>query len=130
MITMFFKRNATLTLFAVLLALPGFAEKLKPYYSGSTVTPEGVARVIMLQVATDGTAVLQQDEDGQASVKQRAHWSKKGDRLIITFDAVEGQPTPSPLYFQMKNNTLVPQTENNTALGVLGYPTLQPFGNE
>jgi hypothetical protein len=124
------KRKITVALLALLFTLPGIAEKLKTYYSGSAQTAEGASRLIMLQFAQDGTAVLQQDDDGQPSVKQHVHWSKKGDRVILTFDAVEGQPTPLPLYFLMKNNTLVPQTENATGLSVLGYPTLQPFGNE
>jgi hypothetical protein len=91
---------------------------------------EDVHRVVLIQFAEDGTALVQQNWTGKAPQTWHARWTVSGKLVTVTFDPVKDAPTPTALALNMKNGSLVPATWDSTALGVLGPPTLAPFGGK
>lgn len=119
-------------MFALVLALAvsGYADKLKSFYMGSGGYSAEVHRVLLLTLAKDGTAVLQQNWHEKQPETWHVHWKRDGKSLMLTFDPVDGKPTPAPATFTMKNNSLVPVKWDSQFLGLLGPPTLMPFSSK
>jgi hypothetical protein len=115
-----------LVLAVSLSAAGAYAAKLKTYYSGSGMASDGSSRVITLQFSTDGTGSFQQ-HSGQGDINKQIHWFRDGDKLTVELEPGPGQ-TPPQMVFEMKRNSLVPSGTFPTGLGVLGFPTLHPFG--
>src|SRR5262249_2371065 len=112
------------------LAVSVYADKLKNFYMGSGGYSAEVHRVILLTLAKDGTAVLQQNWNGKDPEVWHVHWTRDGKSLMLNFDTVSGNPTPAPASFTMKNNSLVPVKWDSQFLGLLGPPTLMPFSSK
>jgi hypothetical protein len=106
------------------------AEKLKGVYSGSGGLTAEVHRVLMVEFADDGTAILQQSWAGKDPQIWHARWAQEGKQVRIAFDPVKDQPAVEPLICDMKHGTLVPTSWDAKALGVLGPPQLTPFGGK
>lgn len=120
-----------LLLIALLLSVaPSYADKLKSFYMGSGGYSAEVHRVILLTLAKDGTAVLQQNWHGKDPEVWHVHWTREGKSLVLNFDTVSGKQTPAPASFMMKNNSLVPVKWDSQFLGILGPPTLMPFSSK
>ena len=102
------------------------AAKLKTYYSGSGMASDGSSRVINLQLSEDGTGTFQQ-HSGAGDINRQIHWFRDGDRVTLELEPGPGQAPPQ-MVFQMKQNSLVPSGTFPSGLGVLGFPTLHPFG--
>jgi hypothetical protein len=121
---------------AFILALVAFAVsaahagKLKGFYSGSGGITQDVHRVVLIEFAEDGTAILQQNWAGKDPQAWHAHWTQNGKQVTLTFDPVKGSPSLAPLALNIKRGSLVPTTWDSAALGVLGPPTLAPFGGK
>jgi hypothetical protein len=117
---------------ALLLLLTTYthAAKLKNFYMGSGGYSAQVHRVVLLELAKDGTAVLQQNWHEKQPETWHVHWTLSGKTLTLTFDPVEGKVTPTPATFNLKNNTLVPVKWDSQYLGLLGPPTLMPFSGK
>ena len=117
--------------FLILLTLSvsasGYADKLKNFYMGSGGYSAEVHRVVLLTLAKDGTAVLQQNWHQKDPQVWPAHWSLEKNTLALTFDTANGKPTPSPATFTLKSNSLIPVKWDSQFLGVLGPPALMPF---
>lgn len=112
-----------------LLAVCANADKLKDFYMGSGGYSAEVHRVVLLELAKDGTAVLQQNWHDKQPETWHVHWTRNGKLLVLNFDPIEGKPTPSQASFTMKNNSLVPVKWDSQFLGLLGPPTLMPFSS-
>jgi hypothetical protein len=106
------------------------AAKLKNFYMGSGGYSATVHRVVLLELAKDGTAVLQQNWHEKQPETWHVHWALSGKTLTLTFDPVEGKATPTPATFNLKNNTLIPVKWDSQHLGLLGPPTLMPFSGK
>ena len=103
------------------------ASGLKTFYSGSSMASDGSARTITLQFAEDGTG-LYEDNSGKGDIKKNVHWFRDGKKVSVEFEPVSGQTAGSPLVFQVERTSLVPVGDFNAQIGVLGFPTLHPFG--
>jgi hypothetical protein len=122
---------AVLTLLACLLAVgSAHADKLKGFYSGSGGMSADVHRVVMVQFAEDGTALVQQNWHGRDPQTWHARWVKQGNQVTLSFDPQKDTPAVTPLVMNMKHGSLVPATWDSAALGPLGPPTLSPFGGK
>jgi len=117
-------------LVCLLAAGPAHADKLKGFYSGSGGMSEDVHRVVMVQFAEDGTALVQQNWVGRDPQTWHAHWVKQGDQVTVSFDPKKDSAAVAPLVMNMKHGSLVPTTWDSAALGPLGPPTLSPFGGK
>jgi hypothetical protein len=106
------------------------ADKLKGFYAGSGGISAEVHRVLLIEFAADGTAILQQKWHDKDSQTWHAHWKQQKRQVTITFDPARHNPVPDPLIFNIKSGTLVPTSWDTTALGVLGPPQLTPFGGK
>ncbi|HSY73252.1 MAG TPA: hypothetical protein VK798_13450 [Alloacidobacterium sp.] len=117
--------------FALAMLLPlanlARADKLRNFYMGSGGYSAQVHRIVLLELATDGTAMLQQNWHGKPSETWHVHWTRNGRELVLNFDPVDGKATPTPATFRQKNNMLVPVTWDSQYLGILGPPNLMPF---
>lgn len=122
----------TIFIFALVLlvASAAHADKLKGIYTGSGGMSEEVHRVVLIQFAEDGTALVQQNWVGRAPQAWHVRWTQRGPQVTLTFDPVKDAPTPAPLVLNMKHGRLVPTKWDSTALGLLGPPTLMPFGGK
>jgi hypothetical protein len=103
------------------------AADLKTFYSGSSMASDGSARTITLQFVEDGTG-LYEDNSGKGDIKKNVHWFRDGKKVTVEFEPVQGQAATSPLVFQVQRTSLVPVGDFNAQIGVLGFPTLHPFG--
>jgi hypothetical protein len=106
------------------------AEKLKGFYSGSGGFSEEVHRVLLVEFAADGTAILQQTWGGKAPQTWHAHWVQDGKEVKVTFDAAKDQTVPAPLMMTIDHGTLTATKWDAAALGPLGPPKLAPFGGK
>jgi hypothetical protein len=105
------------------------AEKLKGFYVGSGGVTAEVSRVVIVEFATDGTAIVQQNWVGKDPQTWHAHWKQDGGKVTVTFDPVKDTAAMEPLLMTFKRGTLTP-TSWDAALGVLGPPKLAPFSGK
>jgi len=104
------------------------AEKLKGFYSGSGGISSQVHRVVLIEFAADGTAILQQTWQGKDPQTWHANWKQERKKVTITYDPTKHNPVPDPLILNVKHGTLIPTSWDVTTLGVLGPPHLTAFG--
>jgi hypothetical protein len=105
------------------------ADKLKGFYVGSGGVTQEVSRTVMIEFATDGTAVVQQNWVGKDAQTWHAHWTKDGNTVTVKFDPVKDQAAMEALVMTFKRGTLTP-TSWDAVLGVLGPPKLAPFSGK
>jgi hypothetical protein len=103
------------------------ADKLKGIYAGSGGYSADVHRVLFIEFAADGTALLQQKWHEKDPQTWHAHWKQEKKKVTLTYDAEKNTPVPDPLVFNIKHGALVAVSWDAT-LGVLGPPQLTPFG--
>jgi hypothetical protein len=103
------------------------AAKLKTFYSGSSMASDGSARTITLQFSEDGTGIYD-DNSGKGDIKKNVHWFRDENTVKVEFEPDPGKAPAAPLVFEMKRTSLVPVGDFNAQIGVLGFPTLHPFG--
>ena len=68
-------RSTCLLLTLIAVSASGFADKLKSFYMGSGGYSAEVHRVVLLELAKDGTAVLQQNWDKKDPDTWHVHWT-------------------------------------------------------
>src|SRR5271170_7699799 len=108
---------AALVLLGTILATPGHAaDKLKGFYSGSGGISAEVHRVLIIEFAADGTAILQQKWHDKDPQTWHAHWTQEKKKVTITFDPARHSPVPDPLVLTVKGDTLIPATWDTTTL--------------
>ncbi len=108
-------------------ALASHAAALKTCYSGSSMASDGSARTITLQFSEDGTG-LYEDNSGKGDIKRNVHWFRDGKKVTVEFEPSPGKAPGAPLVFEVQRTSLVPTGAVNAEIGVLGFPTLHPFG--
>src|SRR5271154_6514788 len=79
------------------------AEKLDGFYSGSGGFSQEVHRVLLIEFAADGSAILQQKWHDQDAQTWHAHWKRDKKQVTLTYD---DKPTPEPLVFTFKRGAL------------------------
>lgn len=104
------------------------AEKLRGFYSGSGGISADVHRVLIIEFAADGTAILQQKWHEKAPQTWHAHWKQDKKLVTLTYDPAKDTPTPDPLVFNFNHGTLTATSWDSTTLGPLGPPKLTTFG--
>jgi hypothetical protein len=123
---------AALTLCAALV-LSAHAEDLKGFYAGSGGIAPEVHRVVLIDFAADGTALIQQKWHNKHLRTWHAHWKKDRDTVTLTYEVARDTPKhatlPAPLVFTFKHGTLTATSWDSQTLGVLGPPSLAPFGD-
>jgi hypothetical protein len=116
------------------LVLSAHAEDLKGFYAGSGGLSPEVHRVVLIDFAADGTAIIQQKWHNKHLRTWHAHWKKDRDTVTLTYevarDTPKSKPLPQPLVFTFKRGTLTATTWDAPTLGVLGPPNLTPFGGK
>jgi hypothetical protein len=111
--------------FAALSSPAHAADKLNGFYIGSGGFSQDVHRVLLIEFAADGTAILQQKWHDKDPQTWHAHWKRDKKQITLTYD---DKPTPEPLVFTFKHNTLTATSWDAPTLGVLGPPKLTTFG--
>jgi hypothetical protein len=122
--------NPSVAALVFLIALAPFAsaDKVKGFYGGSGgLSPED-HRVVFIEFAADGTAIVQQTRHEKDTQTWHARWKKSRNSLTLTYDPAKDAPTPQPLVFSFKSGALIPTAWDASTLGVLGPPKLTPFG--
>ena len=81
--------RAILALALLLAALSSVAhaDKLNGFYSGSGGLSQTVHRVLLIEFAADGTAILQQKWHDKDAQTWHAHWKRNKKTVTITYDA-------------------------------------------
>ncbi|HXC97260.1 MAG TPA: hypothetical protein VNU92_16280 [Edaphobacter sp.] len=124
---------ASLLLSATTLTPPAqAADKLKGFYSGSGGISADVHRVLLVEFAADGTAILQQKWHDKDPQTWHARWKQDGKTITLTYEDAKNAPSPAPplpapLIFTFKHGTLSPTSWDTPTLGVLGPPKLTAF---
>jgi hypothetical protein len=125
------RRQWIVPLLLLIAALAPFAQaarKLNGFYSGSGGISAEVHRVLLIEFADDGTAILQQKWHGKDPQTWHANWKQERNKVTITYDPTKHNPVPDPLILNIKHGALVPTSWDATTLGPLGPPQLTPFG--
>jgi hypothetical protein len=125
----FYHSVAALVLFGATLS-SAHAAKLQGFYAGSGGVSQEVHRTVVLELATDGTAILEQKWHGKDTQTWHAHWKQQRKQVTLTFDLARHNPVPDPLVLSIKGSSLTPTSWDATTLGPLGPPTLAPFGGK
>jgi hypothetical protein len=105
------------------------ADKLKGFYVGSGGITNEVSRVVMVEFATDGTVIVQQNWVGKDPQTWHAHWTKDGSTVTVNFDPVKDRAAMEALVMTFKHGTLTP-TSWDPVMGILGPPKLAPIGGK
>jgi hypothetical protein len=122
---------AAVVLVGAFFAVPVHAaDKLKGFYSGSGGISAEVHRVLFVEFAADGTALLQQKWHDKDPQTWHAHWKRDGKKVTITYDAMKDATAPDPLILTLKGGALTATSWDLPTLGVLGPPQLTPFGGK
>jgi hypothetical protein len=116
--------------FAAIASAARAAEKLKGFYSGSGGIAQEVHRVLIIEFAADGTAILQQKWHDKDPQTWHARWKQDGKLVTLTYDPAKDAQPPTPLVFNFKHGTLTASSWDSTTLGPLGPPNLTPFGGK
>lgn len=128
---------ASLLVLAVISPPAHAAEKLKGFYSGSGGISAEVHRVLIIEFAADGTAILQQKWHDKDPQTWHARWKQENKKVtLIYYTAKESKdpkdpkdaPLPEPLIFDFKHGILTPVSWDAPTLGYTGPPKLTPFG--
>jgi hypothetical protein len=112
------------------LAPTARAEKLKGFYSGSGGIAQEVHRVLIIEFAADGTAILQQKWHERDPQTWHAQWKQDKKLVTLTYEPSKDGKTPDPLVFNLNHGTLTATSWDSTTLGPLGPPKLTPFGGK
>ena len=115
---------------ATLSPMAHAAEKLNGFYSGSGGLSQDVHRVILIEFATDGSAIVEQNLHEKNPQIWHTHWKRNKKQVTLTYDANSDKPVPEPLVFNFKHDTLTPISWDALTLGALGPPKLTPFGGK
>jgi hypothetical protein len=119
---------AALILFGLVLPPSAHGDKVKGFYAGSTGGTNEYHRVVFIEFAADGSAIVQQTREEKETHTWHARWLKSRNSITLTYDAIKDAPTPAPLVFAFKSGALIPTSWDPSTLGVLGPPKLTPFG--
>jgi hypothetical protein len=119
-----------LALLLATLSYPVHADKLNGFYSGSGGLSQEVHRVLLVEFAADGTAILQQKWHDKDPQTWHAHWKRDKKQVTLTYDTAGDKPVPEPLVFTFKHGTLTATSWDAPTLGVLGPPKLTTFGGK
>jgi hypothetical protein len=106
------------------------ADKLKGFYAGSGGFSSEVHRTLVLELAADGSAILQQKWHDKDPQTWHAHWKFEKRQVTLTFDPARHNPVPDPLVLNVKSGNLIAVSWDQNALGILGPPQLSPFGGK
>jgi len=104
------------------------AEKLKGFYSGAGGRSAEGHRVVLIEFAADGTAIIQQTWHEKDPQTWHANWKQEKKKVTITYDPARHNPVPAPLVFTIKHGTLIADSWDAKTLGVFGPPHLTSFG--
>ena len=115
---------------ALLIPVAAHADKLKGFYVGNGGITQNVSRVVLVEFATDGTAIVQQNWVGKDPQTWHAHWKQDGSTVTVSFDPVKDKAVMDPLVMTFKHGALTPTSWDATVLGVLGPPKLSPFSGK
>jgi hypothetical protein len=107
-------------LLSTLFSLSAHAEDLKGFYAGSGGISADVHRVVLIDFAADGTALVQQKWHNKHLRTWHARWKRDRDTVTLTYEAARDTP---------KHATLPATSWDAPTLGVLGPPSLTPFGD-
>jgi hypothetical protein len=113
--------------FATLSAPAHAADKLNGFYIGSGGLSQEVHRVLLIEFAADGTAILQQKWHDKDPQTWHAHWKRDKKTVTLTYD---DKPAPEPLVFTFKHGALTATSWDAPTLGILGPPKLSTFGGK
>jgi hypothetical protein len=119
-----------LALLLATLSYPVHADKLNGFYSGSGGISQDVHRVLLIEFAADGTAILQQKWHDKDPQTWHAHWKRDKKQITLSYDPAGDKPVPEPLVFTFKHGTLTATSWDAATLGVLGPPKLTTFGGK
>jgi hypothetical protein len=84
------------------------AAKLKGFYSGSGGFSPEVHRVVMIEFANDGTAIVEQNWVGKDPQLWHAYWTQKSKKVSIVFDAQKDKPAIDPLLCDLRGTRWFP----------------------
>jgi len=115
---------------ALVFPATSVADKLQGFYSGSGGISQEGHRVLFIEFAADGTAILQQQWHEKDPQTWHAHWAKSGKVVTLTYEPGKDVPTPAPLIFTFKHGSLTATSWDVPTLGALGPPKLTPFGGK
>jgi hypothetical protein len=124
---------AAAVILAALCASPSAfaAKKLKGFYTGSGGVSSESHRVVVVEFAADGSALVEQNWVGKDPQNWNARWTQQGKVVTVTFDAVKDKTALEPLVLKIdKHDTLVPTSWDAVTMGPLAPPKLTPFGGE
>ena len=99
------------------------ADKLKGIYAGSGGFSADVHRVLFIEFAADGTALLQQKWHEKDPQTWHAHWKQEKKKVTLTYDAEKNAPVPDPLVLSIKHGALVAASWDATTLGIRWPPS-------
>jgi hypothetical protein len=76
-----------------------------------------------VSLGADGSATVTQDP-GQGSSTYFGKWTDDGRQIKVAFNAVEGEPQPTPMVFEVLHNKLQPVAWDHEAWGATQPPTM------
>jgi hypothetical protein len=93
-------------------------------YQGHAPAADAARRVFTLNLAADGTAILNTLYLGKDSVTQHGRWMQSGSQIVLTFDPMGPNRPPRPITFRHRDHELSPVRWDPSEWGRAGPPVL------
>lgn len=100
--------------------------KLVGAYSGILPAADAIGRVVMLDLALDGTATMTTQFIGKGSPSiESGTWVGEGDSAQVTFTQIDGQPQDNRITWMLQGNNLVTTEYDQAQYGTAGLPLMR-----
>jgi hypothetical protein len=108
--------------------ITGFARHqqadLSGTYQGHAPPSDTAKRVFTLNLAADGTAVLNTLYIGKDDASEHGRWTQTGSQIVLTFDPIGPNRPPGPITFRHHGHELSPIRWDLSEWGRGGPPVL------
>jgi NlpE N-terminal domain len=93
-------------------------------YQGHAPASDAARRVYTLNLASDGTAMLNTQYIGKNNVTMHGRWTQSGRQITLTFDSMGPNGAPRPITFRHRDHELSPVHWDPNEWGRAGPPIL------
>lgn len=92
-------------------------------FSGILPAADAIGRVVTLDLALDGTAIMTTQFIGKGNpVVESGTWVGDGDKAVVTFTQIDGQPQDNRITWTLQGSTLVTTEYDQAQYGSTGLP--------
>ena len=106
------------------LSVWGHERDFSGVYQGHAPASDAAMRVYTLNLASDGSAMLNTQYIGKDNVTMHGRWTQSGRQIVLIFDSTGPNGPPRPITFRHRGHELSPVHWDPNEWGRAGPPIL------